>query len=172
MDFPLLGVYLLQHLWFKKWLIPKKNWWPRYLRGGEGNPLNNSRKLEIPFTPRKAQLSRWPKTSWWFFPPIWKICNRQFGSFPQGSGWKSKYLSCHHLEHSTRQFLRKSDLFVGWWVNTWPELKGCWWPTQRLGFNRSRIESPGNGLAMKFVDSATVAFFWRDRFRNPYLQTW
>ncbi len=26
---------------------------------------------------------------------------------------------------------------------TWPELKGCWWPTQRLGIKRSRLESPG-----------------------------
>ena len=27
-------------------------------------------------------------SSWWLNQPIWKICNRQIGSFPQGPGWK------------------------------------------------------------------------------------
>ena len=31
-----------------------------------------------------------PKTSWWLNPPIWKICDRQIGSFPQIFGVKVK----------------------------------------------------------------------------------
>ena len=29
-----------------------------------------------------------PIPSWWLNQPIWKICNPQIGSFPQGSWWK------------------------------------------------------------------------------------
>ena len=32
---------------WKKMVDPQKKNWPRYWGGGEGNPLSNSRKLEI-----------------------------------------------------------------------------------------------------------------------------
>ena len=37
-------------------------------------------------------------SSWWFFTnPFWNICERQIGSFPQGSGLKSKNVWNHLL---------------------------------------------------------------------------
>ncbi len=40
-------------------------------------------------------------TSWWLNQPIWKICNRQIGSFPQViiyRGENSKNIWNHHLD--------------------------------------------------------------------------
>ena len=48
--------------------------------------------------PTLGWVKWWLKSSWWLNQPIWKILIRQIGSSPQGSGWKQKYLSCHHLE--------------------------------------------------------------------------
>ena len=29
------------------------------------------------------------------------------------------------------QFCKSDGFLGGWWVRTWPELKGCWWPANR-----------------------------------------
>ena len=48
-----------------------------------------------PITKENTHLQhQWCLTSWWF-QPLWKICNRQIGSFPPGRDENQKYLSCH-----------------------------------------------------------------------------
>ena len=54
------------------------------------NPSKLQKELAARIIPQK-----WV-TSWRLNQPIWKICGRQIGSYPQSSGWTFKKMSCHH----------------------------------------------------------------------------
>ena len=67
--------------------------WPRDPRGQKcatcttivGPPLERTTRVSRQQRHHHHQST---ETSWWLNQPIWKICNRQIGSFPQVSGWK------------------------------------------------------------------------------------
>ena len=48
-------------------------------------------------------------TSWWLNQPIWKICDRQIGSFSQGSGWKYKKKWNHQLANAFKHLQNHTD---------------------------------------------------------------
>ena len=55
-------------------------------------------------TPQKIWGEKQILTSWWLNHPFEKYA-RQIGSFPQGSGWKLKKVSCHHKSWHLRHLV-------------------------------------------------------------------
>ena len=74
------------------WFTAEKRHWAS---GRLGNDLSDKKQMKA------GNISGWKKNrkslaSWWLNQPIWKTYARQIGSVPQFSGWKKKYVNCHH----------------------------------------------------------------------------
>ena len=80
---------MIQFVTFLSWIIRGRSTGDSPSRSGHVNSLTHHPQKGYKELPGK----RW--SSWWL-KPTWKNIS-QIGSFPQGSGWKKKYLSCHHL---------------------------------------------------------------------------
>ena len=81
-------------------------------------------------------------TCWWLNQPIWKICNRQIGSFPPGiRGENKKYLSCHDLVKQTG---------YGIWVNQLLLLGKC----------SSHLKNDRNPYTNRYSLTPTIEWGW------------